>query len=282
VPLSSRRAALAGLGLYCPSRLRAVWAQRAARAWVALFGPRALPGRSFPWVPVGDGGWPELSDMWRRELGEFDAVAGYSRTQASRGGVGLLLLRKDSPIAFVKLRQGDDGQLANERCALEAAWKYRPRAFEVPEPLAFGSVGDWQYLAAAALPSGLLRPPRLPPLRAILEEIEAALGDLPRPPGTPDHWRPMHGDFAPWNLRQLRGGALVLVDWENAGWAPPGADEVFYRATRAALQHQVADRSDAREAVQFWRQRVQAQRENARDRRLAEALGHVFGRMADG
>ena len=90
----------------------------------------------------------------------------------------------------------------------------------------------------------------------------------------------MHGDFAPWNLRQLRGGSLVLVDWENAGWAPPRADEVFYRATRAALGHRLVQRCDTQEAVQFWRERVPAQPENVRDQRLAQALGDVLGRMA--
>ncbi len=280
VPMSSRRAALAGLGLYIPSRPWAVWAQRAARASVAMFGARALPGKSFPWAPMSESVWLELSDTWRRELGEFDEVAGYSRTQASRGGVGLLLLRNGSAIAFVKLRQEDHGQLANERCSLDAVWRHRPRAFGVPEPLRFGSMGDWQYLAAAPLPPGLHRPPHHPPLRAILQEIEAALGGLPRPPGTPDHWRPMHGDFAPWNLHQVRGGSLVLVDWEAAGWAPPGADAVFYEATRAALGHRLADRCDTPEAVRFWRERVLAHPENARDHRLAKALDAVLGRMA--
>ena len=38
--------------------------------------------------------WLELSDAWRRELGAFDDVAGYSRLQASRTGLALLLLRR--------------------------------------------------------------------------------------------------------------------------------------------------------------------------------------------
>jgi len=280
VPMSSRLAALAGLGLYCPSRPTAVWAQRAVRAWVAMFGPSALPGRSLPWVPLSEREWLELSDTWRRELGEFDEVAGYTRTQASRGGVGLLLLRNGSAIAFLKLRREDEGELANEWCALNAACRYGPRAFGVPEPLQLGSMGDWQYLATAPLPPGLHRPPRQPPLGAILTDVEAALAGLPRPPGTPDHWRPMHGDFAPWNLRQLRGGSLVLVDWEAAGWAPPGVDAVFYKATWAALGHPLPHPSDAPEAVQFWRERVRGRRlDGARDYRLAKALDEVLGRM---
>jgi Phosphotransferase enzyme family len=280
VPVSSRRAALAGLTLYTPCLPRAVWAHRAARACVAIFGPTALLGRSFPWVPMNQGNWLELSDVWRRELGAFDDVAGYSRLQASRTGFALLLLHKGSPVAFVKLRNGDCRSLVNEKHALEAVWRYRPRAFQVPEPLQSGYAGGWHYLASAPRLSTVHRPPRNPPLGTILEEIEGALAGLPRPSEIPDHWRPMHGDFAPWNLRELRRGPLVLIDWEDAGWAPAGADEVFYRATRAALQHELAERCDAREAVQFWRARVLAEPENARDCRLARRLREVLGRMA--
>jgi len=246
---------------------------------VALFGPIALPGRSFPWVPISRIAWQELADAWCHELGPFDDIAGYSRLRTSRPGLALLLLRGGSPIAFVKLRQGDCGSLANERRALDAVWSYRPRAFQVPEPLTFGSAGGWHYLVVAPLPSSLHRPPRNPPLRAITAEVGAALVGLPRPAETPDHWRPMHGDFAPWNLRELRGESLVLIDWEDAGWAPPGADEVFYQATRAALGHRLADRCDIPEAVRFWRERMFAQPDNARDHRLTHALRKTLDRM---
>ena len=282
VPLSSRRAALAGLALYTPCRPGGLGAQRLAMACVGILGPRALPGRSFRWTPLSEMEWGELSDQWRRDLGAFDDVAGYTRLQASRTGLALLLLRKGSPIAFVKLRQGDSVNLSNETLALEAVWSYRPKAFQVPEPLRSGSAVGWHYLATAPLPPGPHRPPRRAPLPAILEEVAAALAGLPQRRETPDHWRPMHGDFAPWNLRQLRGGSLALVDWEAAGWAPPGADAVFYAASWAALGHQLVDRCDTAEAVQFWRERVRAQHpENARDYQLARALDEVLGQMAD-
>jgi len=281
VPMSSRRAALNGLALYSACRGKALWAQRAASALVAIFGPASLPGRSFPWVPMSETEWLELSDVWRRELGAFDDVAGFCRLQASRTGLAFLLLHRGSPVAFVKVRYGDCLSLSNERSALQAVWGSRPRAFQVPEPFRFGAASGWCYLACAPLPTGLHRPPRNPPVAAILEEVDAALAALPRPAETPGHWRPMHGDFAPWNLRQLRGDSLVLVDWERAGWAPPGADEVFYRATWAALEHRPVDRCDTQEAVQFWRERMLAHHpENTRDQRLANALDDVLGRMA--
>src|SRR5438876_5364179 len=248
-------------------------------ACVGLLGPRALPGRSFRWTPLGDMEWGELSDQWRRDLGAFDDVAGYTRLQASRTGLALLLLRKGSPIAFVKLRQGDSVNLSNEKLALEAVWSYRPKAFQVPEPLRSGSAVGWHYLATAPLPPGLHRPPRRAPLPAILEEVAAALAGLPRRRETPNHWRPMHGDFAPWNLRQLRGGSLALVDWEAAGCAPPGADAVFYAASWAALGIRLGAGWITAEPVRSGGERVGAHNpENARNYGLARGLDEVLGR----
>jgi glycosyltransferase involved in cell wall biosynthesis len=280
VPVSSRSAALAGLALYTPCLPRGIWAQRAATVCVAIVGPRVLPGPSFPWIPMSEMEWLELSEALRREVGVFDDVAGYSRLQVSRAGVALLLLHRGSPTAFVKLRRGDSGSLANEKRALDAVWSYRPRTFQIPEPLQFGCAGGWHYLVSAPLPPGLRRPPRNPPLPTILEEIDAALDGLPRPPEAPDHWRPMHGDFAPWNLRELRRGSLALIDWENAGWAPPGADEILYRATWAAISRRAPARCASHEAVEFWRERVPDRPDSARDERLARALHEILRWMA--
>ena len=62
----------------------------------------------------------------------------------------------------------------------------------------------------------------------------------------------MHGDFTPWNLRQLADGTLSLSDWETASWAPPGADLALYRATAAALRNEAVDGSADREACEYW------------------------------
>ncbi len=293
VPVSSRRAALAGLSLYAACRPRALWGQRVAWVCVAIFGPRTLPGRSLTWVPMASLEWVELAETWRRELGAFDEVTGFARLDVHRGGLALLLLRKGSPIAFVKVHHGTGGSILNERRALEAVSKCRPRSFQAPELIQSGFLHGWHYLAAAPLPLGLHRPPRHPPLQAILEEIEGALTQMPRPAGTPEHWRPMHGDFAPWNLRRcagkslyLAGKSLYLMDWENAGWGPPNADEVFYRAADAALKNTLPDRSaaaaaaNADEAIRFWRGRVAADADNDRDRRLARSLRAALQHMA--
>jgi aminoglycoside phosphotransferase (APT) family kinase protein len=90
----------------------------------------------------------------------------------------------------------------------------------------------------------------------------------------------MHGDFTPWNLRSSPGGQLTLVDWEEAGWGPPGADEVLYRAVSGALTRRpVTGLGGAVEAVDFWTERVAdrlaagGDEDRAFGQRLLEVLG---------
>lgn len=75
----------------------------------------------------------------------------------------------------------------------------------------------------------------------------------------------MHGDFTPWNLRRLANGDLALLDWEGAGWGPPGADEVLYRAAATAVLGAPPVRVEAPEAIRFWRERL--------ERRLSGQVG---------
>lgn len=257
VPTSSRRAALAGLSLYGACKPAALWGQRTAWMAVELLGAWALPGRSAEWRPsMDEEQWVELRDTWRSRLGPFDSMAAYQRRQASRPGLALLLLRGGTPVAFVKVRGNGGESLRDEADAHTAVWSFGPRSFSVPEPLLSGTTREWQWFATAPLPLGIHYPPADPPLDTILREVDAALADLPRPAGTPDHWRPMHGDFAPWNLRRIGRAAVALIDWERAGWGPPHADLVLYRATWAALRGRPAARSDALEAIRFWAHRA--------------------------
>jgi hypothetical protein len=230
---------------------------------------------------MGGGLWRELNEVWRKELGDFDAIAVYQRTQSHRSGLCLLLLRAGSPLAFVKLRGDEGARLFNERCALELVLQWGPKHFSVPDLLSTGQVGTWHYLAMAPLPSQLHRPPRNPPIAAILEEIETALLGMPRPPQTPAHWRPWHGDFTPWNLREFARGKLVLVDWEDAGWGPPHADATLYRAAASVLfGDRVMYACD--EAVRFWEERLATEVSNLRDSRLKAGLRQVLQKMRRG
>jgi hypothetical protein len=244
-----------------------------------LLRPRAIVGRTGAWQPLNDDAWASLTETWRREIGAFDDVAGYSRTDESRGGLSLLLLHGETPVAFVKLRDGEFDALERERAAADAAWRFAPRSFSVPEPVAAGHVAGWSYFAVRALPARLHRTPVAPPVDVIAGEIGGALGALPRPADTPSHWRPMHGDFTPWNLRQLETGDLVLLDWEEAGWGPAGSDAVLYRAAASALSHALPAPCSDGEAIRFWRERISRRDGDARDRRLDEGMLRALAEM---
>ena len=279
VPTGSRDAALAALALYAPCRPPARLLHRAAWLAVKLTGPRTIPGRATPWDPGAQCEiWPDLTEILHREVGAFDAIAGYERLQRSRSGFALLLLHAGTPVAFVKLREGDASAVATEYRATDAVARYGPRTFTVPRPLLYGSVRDWHYLALEPLTPGLHGPATHPPLGLLTSEIRDALGVLPKPTGVDASWEPMHGDFAPWNLRATRHG-LVLIDWEDSSWGPPGSDEVFYRAARAALRLGDATASPYTEAIAYWKSKIAGRDDGKRDARLSADMTAALDRM---
>ena len=259
IPTSSRPAALAGVAMYAPSKQTGIWVQRIAWVGIRLFGPKVLPFSAEMTDPLLAGDtWSRLSSVWRKRLGEFDAVAIHHKAGPHRMGFGALLLDEGRPLAFVKLRSGDESSiLEQEHRALEMMWAQRPTAFRVMRPLELGEVDGWCYSATAPLPPRMHRAPKQPLLTPIISEIAAGLAGLSRPAGTPDHWVPMHGDFTPWNLRDVPGLGLTLLDWETTGWAPPFSDLVMYQAAEAALRGQRSarfDRADGAldEARAYW------------------------------
>jgi len=282
LPMSTRRGALAGLATYSACSSRALLAQRAAWLGVWLFGPRVLPGRAVRWIPaVPADVWSTMVDTWSRRFGPLDAIAGYERLQLTRPGLALVLLRRGTPVAFVKLRDGAAPAWRREAEAMQMVWDAAPRSFVVTEPLGHGEVGDWSYIAAAPMPPSLHTPPESPPLGIITGDIARALSALTRPADTPSHWTPVHGDFTPWNLRRL-GHSLYLIDWENVGWGPPGTDEVLYQATTYAIGGKAVKPTPYAEAVAHWRDVIQARvASNDRDQtmrsRMLAALAALAG-----
>lgn len=278
VPMSSRDGALAGLALYAACRPWALRAQRVAWLAVRLFGARAIPGRAVHWTPVLEETWKELSTRWHDEVGAFDEVAGFERQQRTRAGCAVLLLRRGEPLAFVKLRDGGARVHAVEEQALRAVAAFAPRSFAVPQPLASGQVRGVHYLAIQPLAAGLHRPPANPPIRRVCDEVGAALSSLARPPQARSHWRPMHGDLAPWNLRAL-GGRLFLIDWEDVGWAPPGTDELYYRAAAAALSGAAVDWDGEEETLEYLLDHTAGEGwrgDGRRDGDMVAAIQHVL------
>ncbi len=253
VPLTSRASALAGVSLYSACRRGPLLAQNAIWWGVRILGAWALPGRKTgPDRPIDPDDWRELSGEWKEHLGDFDTAVVHGRQQASRSGFGTLLMSGDTTLGFVKVQRTDQSRLGTEEQALRMVEQAAPRSFFAPRVLASGRVAGWSYMAVEALPAIPHRPPKDPPLPLIIDEIQAALGELAKDEGLPDHWRPVHGDFTPWNLRAIPHRGLALIDWEEAGWGPPGADEVFYRATESAFRTTGPLSNGHQEAIHYW------------------------------
>lgn len=265
---ASRASAAAGVSLYTASRPIPLLLQTAAWTCARLAGPRVLPGSPSAWTPpVPSAAWDDLAAQWERVLGPVDELAIYERKQASRSGIGLLLQRAGRPRAFVKLRRGGEGLHAEQRI-LHALTARRPRSFEIPEPLGEGGVGEWRWSALSPLPPRPTRP--CFDAGAVLRELPELLADcVARPVPSPPASAPMHGDLTPWNLRRAGRGRPWLIDWEDAGYGPTGADEVYFSATAAVLRRQrSAGASREPRAVAHWLAVVAARSPRDADREL--------------
>lgn len=111
-------------------------------------------------------------------------------------------------------------------------------SFRVPACLDSFEYDGWHVRVVEPLPkyhrATVWEPARI---RRVVEDIPKSLdGLLRRPVSMPAHWRPLHGDFVPWNLRESSDGRLWLVDWEDAGWGPPLADAVRYLVADRSLK----------------------------------------------
>jgi glycosyltransferase involved in cell wall biosynthesis len=143
-------------------------------------------------------------------------------------------------------------------------------SFRVPACVASCCVDEWSVRRYELLPE--FHQPAgsdLERIRQVAADASRALGAVvKRAPDTPSHWRPIHGDLVPWNLREDSRGQLWLLDWEDAGWGPPLADYMRYIVAYHSLAWRSGDRIAAkartalntepdealREAARFWLQ----------------------------
>ncbi|WP_169807898.1 phosphotransferase [Actinomadura hibisca] len=272
MPAGTRREALAGVALLTRSRPAAVACQWLLYLAVAAAGPRAVPGPRALWEPPGGAAeWRELA----ARVGPFDALAVYERPQRSRQGLAAVLLNGGRPRGFLKVRD-DPAELDREERAMAAFPDGRAPAFRVPRVLDRGETAGRHWMLLEAMPPRPARPARHTCVTRVAAQVQDRLAAvLPRPAGIPGHWRPMHGDLTMWNLRRCGAGLPWLIDWEDAAWAPPEADPVYYAATRATVLDRPPARGGPAETVDFWLRRVAARSagdDASFNRRLAGAL----------
>lgn len=274
VPLAPRRAAALGTTLYTASRPRPLAAQRALWLLARAGGGRLLPGPREEWAPpVPIETWRSLWDAWTALLGPVDGLALYTRPQASRSGL-VLALSHGQQASVVRLRAAAADLDMEERVAAAVA-SGPVRSFAVPGFRGRGHAGGWHWLASAAM----TRRPHAPVLALapeVLEDVQRTVSAaVPAPSGTPSHWRPAHGDLTPWNLRRA-GSRTWLIDWEDAGWAPPHADAVYFSATAATLGARQApvdgSLEDRAEARAYWSAIVERRARDDADVQLSVQL----------
>jgi hypothetical protein len=260
IPLASRKDARAGVALFPACRTRSLVAQRLAWIAVSVAGARVLPLPTVEWRPPFDLGlWQRMRHSWKIAIGDHDGMVVHQRRPAGREGFSVLLLKDGAPVAFVKVRPAPSRAIENESRALEAL-AGRLGNFSVPRVLDRAVVEDWCYLAIRPQKPMIHSVVARDALRNIGNEIAERLGSRwDRPTHVSQHWVPIHGDLTPWNLRKL-DRSIVLFDWEEAGWGPPGADELWYDTAVHALGlgADTSGKTFTREAYEFWLDKTSA------------------------
>lgn len=259
VPMSDRRSARAALALYSPSRRSRILAQRGIWLLVGLIGPRAVPGSGTS--PFLEAQRPDLVNaisLLEGRFGAWDATAVYVARDPTIETWSLLLIRGGEPFMWIRRRPiAEIEKSKREVAALRLIETSSPASFTAPRIVDELSTDASALTAMATVMTGLHHPADPLDLELLTGSISRSLEGLARPGSTPESWVPCHGDLTPWNLRQRRGGKLVIVDWEEVMWGPPGCDFVLFRSTSRVLGTSAGEPDDWKspafeESRRFW------------------------------
>lgn len=285
VPSSLGRSGAAAVATTMACRPMAVALHHLAYAAARLGGTRALLTPAEPLPPSADvHDLDELCNAVSVVIGRVDCIAVLMRRQQLRDGVLGLAFRDSQPVAFIKAAPSDTASgLEVERACLELLSSDATAPCLIPRMLGSGTVGTLRWNAIAPLPPRPHRPAYSCDAQTIAtwiqDRLETVRATLPTHHGaspTPSHWRPMHGDFAPWNLRKILFGPTTIFDFEDARLAPPSADMTYWTATSAVLRGRQVTGALEAEAQAFWidrvRTRLAAQLDPDADQRLLKVL----------
>ena len=268
--------------MYSPCATPVVFAQRALFVAVRILGSRALPGaRDFRPDPVTEEIWDSFTSEWVSIFGRWNDIALYRRPQVGRSGCSVLLLRDGRGVGFLRILS-DHVRAAREFDVMSGVHAANPLSFAVARPVGFGRSGGWSWIGTDSLPNyplGAVRSTRV--RNRVASEITSILDQvLPRPADVPSHWNGSHGDLSPWNLRTTIRGAVRVIDWEDAGYAPPGSDELYGALTAHETFRTPLPRSFDRETIAWVSNVISVRREereagNSLNNRLLSALATI-------
>jgi hypothetical protein len=199
--------------------------------------PGLIPARTTWWAV------PLTTEEWEGWAAEVESVCGFRphrfvvqlpRDVRRRRFSLLLLDHRERARAFAKFTLNPQSALAD--AALAEFTTSPAGGFWSPPLLASGTAGGWSYTLTGVMPTGPHRPALLDRngRRRLIGEIQQRL--LPAGIGDGTTTFPVHGDFGPWNVRQV-GGRIAILDWEEMTVGPPAADELWHCLSWSLVRH---------------------------------------------
>jgi hypothetical protein len=175
----------------------------------------------------------------------------------------LLLDSQAAPVGFAKFTANRPNAMALD--ALRRFAEDQTQSFWSPKLIVSGQAGIYSYAVTTTMPNRPHGPARLngTSRREILTEIQDRLSDLV-PTGVA-----VHGDFAPWNVRQFADGKVAVVDWEETRLGAPAADDLWFvvavhaprgsdvsSVLREIMQGSSYTRAEIFDAAEYWLKRL--------------------------
>ena len=157
--------------------------------------------------------------------GSIDAVIIMKPADARRSRLLVMGLGPDRrAVGFAKLTRNPPNPLATR--ILETLALKR-RSFLFPRIRETLNLGDWWLTIEEPVPQEPHWPAALSAGRRhdTLAEIQELLQN------ETDTTKLAHGDFGPWNVREMARSGLAILDWEDACWAPEAVDELWHAVT---------------------------------------------------
>jgi hypothetical protein len=253
LPRDNRVCASRGLTLYTASKPLPLAIQWSTWFLIRTLGPRWLPGRAesirIPYLR-------QISASLGMPEDALSSVALYRRRDSVRSGETFLAIGPNVQPIVIKVRSEHD-RLAQEQLILAKLSAISPSSFNVPKALGSGLLSDGRTWSAQEM---VFTAPHFPCTRItpqLLEDLSEALYiALPSAPRDHLDWRPAHNDLTPWNLRRDHHGRRWLFDWEDAGYAPAGADHLYFHAALGLVRPRRPMPKSNIAAAHFWIDRV--------------------------